>query len=80
MFIVPERLYRTEGGVLVRHGDPAAAFLAFPAGTELSDEEATRHGLVAFFAVKAKDAPENKMVARPADKAGARQPVKEDSP
>lgn len=69
-FIVPERLYKTADGRLVRHNDPEAAFLAFPAGHELSDEEAQRWGVTAFYAaVKARSAPiDNKMAARPADK------------
>jgi hypothetical protein len=69
-FKVPERIYRTDAGLLVRHGDPRAAFLAFPAGYEMSDEEAQRWGVRAFFdGEKARSAPiVNKMAARPADK------------
>ena len=48
MYRVPERLYRTVTGRLVRHGHPEAAFLAFPAGMELSDEEATRTGVLQY--------------------------------
>jgi hypothetical protein len=69
MFKVPERLYRTTDGRLVRHNDPEAAFLAFPAGAELSDEEARRYGVAGFFAEKARAAaPQNKLGARPSDK------------
>lgn len=78
-FKVPERLYRTVTGRLVRHNDPEASFLAFPAGHELSDEEAARHGVTAFYAPApavsvvngstAKPLGEEKMAARPRDKA-----------
>lgn len=81
-FKVPERLYRTEEGRLVRHDDPAAAFLAFPAGHELSDDEARRLGVLAFFGLdktpeKMVAAPQNKMANRPADKSGAATTSKE---
>lgn len=74
MFRVPERLYRTESGRLVRHGDPEAAFLAFPVGHELSDEEAERLGVTAFYeTLKARSVPiDNKMAARPADKSAVK--------
>lgn len=68
MFKVPERLYRTGDGRLVRHGDPAGAFLAFPAGYELSDEEATRLGVRAFYQ-SADLQPAAKMAPRARDKA-----------
>lgn len=83
MFKVTERLYFTEGrDRIVRHGDPAAAYLAFPIGEELSDEEATRHGVTQFYTDQAAKAaalaaiavekngrrPVDKMAARPADK------------
>lgn len=80
-FKVPERLYRTEEGQLVRHGDPSAAFLAFPAGHEMSDEEAVRWGVRAFYDAAAKARPaatvENKMAARPADKGAVKLMTKE---
>jgi hypothetical protein len=72
VFRVPHRLYWVaDRSRLVRHGDPDAAFLAFTAGQELSDEEARRHGLVP---VEEKSQPptENKLGARPADKAAPR--------
>jgi hypothetical protein len=47
MFRVPRRLYWTlDKDRLVEHDDPAAAYLAYPAGEELSPEEARRHGLL----------------------------------
>lgn len=66
MYKVAERVYRTVDGRLVRHGDPAAAFLAYPAGAELSDEEARRSGLLEL-AEKSRR-PEDKMAGRPRDK------------
>lgn len=83
MFQIPERVYRTDDGRLVKHGDPEAAFLAFPEGDELSDEEAKRHGVLEFFGKgkpqaaapeKAAARPVDKMVARPADKSRASSP------
>jgi hypothetical protein len=74
MFKVPERLYRTTGDRFVAHGDPEAAFLAFPAGAELSDEEARRLGVAEYFAEKARATPpQNKMGARPSDKSKSNQ-------
>lgn len=62
MYQVPERLYRTVDGRLTREGDPAAAFLAHPAGEKLSDEEAVRKGVIGFMAGEA-------MRGKPMDKA-----------
>jgi hypothetical protein len=67
MYRVPNRLYRTVDGRLVGHNDPEAAFLAFPAGMELSDEEAQRFGLI-----PPEEKPEEKKTPRPADKMAAR--------
>lgn len=76
VFRVPRRLYWVaDRSRLVPHGDPEAAFLAFPAGAELSDVEARRYGFL-----DAVDAPveaekqhreitRNKMRGRPLDKA-----------
>jgi hypothetical protein len=69
MFKVTRRVYRTTDGRLVGHGDPDAAFLAYAVGDELSDSEARRRGLTAFFGGKAKTKPADKMGARPDDKA-----------
>lgn len=63
---VPERIYRTGDGRLVPHGHLEAAFLAFPEGEELSDEEAARLGVRDF--VKSSRVPHNKMAAPPLDK------------
>ena len=81
-FIVPERLYHDATKTrLLRHNDPEAAFLAFPAGAELSDEEAVRWGVVAFLASEEKSAPQpaHKMAARPQDKSAVRATNKEKS-
>lgn len=68
-YIVPERLYRTVDGRLVRHGDPAAAFLAHPAGEQLSDEEAARKGVLGFMLGEAmRGKPLDKAVTPPGDK------------
>jgi len=75
MFRVPERLYYTaDRSRLVKHGDPTAAFLAFIANQELSDEEALRFGLTQpVVAVETLDnAPVEKQRPRPLDKAAAR--------
>lgn len=73
MFRIPERLYRTADGRLVRHGDPEAAFLAFPEGEQMSEEEAERFGVLAFFGEKNRaEAPRNKQAPRPADKSAVR--------
>ena len=76
MYRVPRRLYWVaDRSRLVPHGHMEAAFLAFPAGMELSMEEARRFGLldtvdtpVAAEKLRAEPA-RNKMRARPADKA-----------
>lgn len=81
-FKVPERLYHDASkSRLLKHGDPDAAFLAVNAGTELSDEEAKRLGVIAFYATeKARSAPvQDKMATRPADKGGATLLTKEKS-
>jgi len=77
-FVIKERLYHTaDKKRLVRHGDLEAAFLAFTPGEELSDVEAQRTGVAAFYAaapipevtaVRQGRTPANKMAARPADK------------
>lgn len=69
---VPERIYRTKDGRLVRHGDPEAAFLAFPEGEELSDEEAKRFGLLEFEKKNRAPQPEEKQAAQPEDKQAAK--------
>lgn len=69
MFVVSERLYRTTDGRIVGHDHPEAAFLAFPTGVELSDDNARRFGVAEFYEEKRRaQAPRDKMRARPADK------------
>lgn len=62
---VPFRVCRTTDGRLVREGDPEAAFLAYPEGEELADEEAKRSGLLELCE------PEPKAAPKPQDKSGA---------
>ena len=79
-FVIKERLYHTaDKSRLVRHGDLDAAFLAFTVGQELTDEEALRFGVIAFYAepvVRQGRTPANKMAARPADKSDTKEIVK----
>jgi hypothetical protein len=57
---------------LVGDGDPDAAILAFPAGTELAESEAVRLGLLTVPAAKIRATPpSNKMGRAPATKAAA---------
>jgi hypothetical protein len=79
IYKVPRRLYWTaDRSRLVEHGDMEAAFLAYPAGEEISMEEARRFGFLDTLDTpvtpeKAVDAAENKMrAARPADKAAGK--------
>lgn len=76
IFKVPRRLYWTaDRSRLVEHDDVEAAFLAYPAGEEISLEEARRFGFLdtPVTPEKAVAAPENKMRgARPADKAAGK--------
>lgn len=76
VYRVPRRLYWVaDRSRLVGHGDPEAAFLAFPPGEELSIEEARRFGLLdtvdtPVSAEKLRGEPlRNKLRGRPADKA-----------
>lgn len=68
MFRVDRHVWRTEDGRLVPHGDPDAAFLAYPAGAEFSDQEAARRGLTELLAGHATQL-DAKAVDKPADKA-----------
>lgn len=43
--IINQRVYVTNDGRYVGEGDPAAAFLAYSAGTEVADREVVRLGL-----------------------------------
>lgn len=46
--IISQRVYLTSDGRYVGHGDPDAAFLAYPVGYEISDRLAEQRGLVQF--------------------------------
>lgn len=73
MFVTDRRVYRTTDGRLVEEDDPRAAFLAYPEGAEVADEEARRVGLAAFAekaGSKARAKLADKAVARPPDKGG----------
>lgn len=73
---VQRRLYWTaDRSRLVAHGDPAGAFLAFPAGAELSMEEARRYGLlepVVDVELMGNTPTPGKQRLRPLDKSGVR--------
>lgn len=82
VFKVPRRLYWTsDRSRLVPHGDAEAAFLAFPAGAELSLEEARRYRILdtldtPVVAEKMVEEPRNKMRGRPpGNKAASLAPV-----
>ena len=67
MFKTDKHLWRTaQGDRLVETGHPDAAFLAYPAGSDIPDDEAARYGL------KSKPKPADKAAAKPADKAVAK--------
>jgi hypothetical protein len=76
VYTVENHIWRTADGDLVEHGNPDAAILAYPAGTEVADDEAKKLGLADVgkakpdtkAAPKAKPAPANKAVDKPADK------------
>jgi hypothetical protein len=74
--IVDKRLYRTADGRLVGEGDPDAAFLAYPAGTEIPDTEAVKEGLLKKAAAK----PADKAAPKPADKAAHAESESEPAP
>jgi hypothetical protein len=62
-YVVRGRWYWTaDKSRLVGEGDPEAAFLAYPAGTEIPDGEAKRVGLPAGAAAKMAPKPQDKMV------------------
>jgi hypothetical protein len=46
--IITRRVYRTNDGRFVGESDPDAAFLAYPAGTEISDRLAEQYGLTSW--------------------------------
>lgn len=76
MFTVADRLYRTASGRLVRESDPAAAFLAYPPGTEVSDEEAKRSGLTEFYRPATEASADEKAAPPAQNKVGATRPNK----
>lgn len=64
------RVYRTADGQLVGEGDPQAAFLAYPVGEDVADDDADAYrALVAGGRAKAAAKPTDKAAAKPADKA-----------
>jgi hypothetical protein len=80
MYKVPRHIWRTTDGRLVPHGHADAAFLAYPAGEELSDHDAKAKGVLAVYpdekkttAKKAVAKPADKAMAKPADKAATTQ-------
>jgi len=66
--IVPEHVYRTSDGTLVKAGHPGAAFLAFAKGDEVGDLEASKNGLEELLT----EPPAPKAAPKPADKSAAR--------
>lgn len=69
VFKVPRHIWRTADDRLVPHGDPDAAFLAYPAGTELLEHDAEAKGLLGVYpAEKAVSKPADKAVSKPSDK------------
>lgn len=55
-----QRIYRTAGGELVAEDDPAAAFLAYPAGEEVASGDEAAVKALAAPADKARRAAANK--------------------
>ena len=49
MYTVPKHIWRTNDGRLVPHGDIEAAFLAYPAGEELTDHDAKEKGVLGVY-------------------------------
>lgn len=69
-YIVPKHIYRTADNRLVPHGDLDAAFLAYPAGTEMTDHEAEQAGVLDVYpATKAVTEHGDKSVTLHGDKA-----------
>lgn len=64
------RIYRTGDGRLVEQNDPDAAYLEYPAGTELSDHAARNLGLAsdAGEGQKKRSKPRDKSRSAPEDK------------
>lgn len=69
MYTVPKHIWRTTDDRLVPHGDLEAAFLAYPAGTEMSDHDAEARGVPDVYPDEEPDAgPEVKSVTEHGDK------------
>jgi hypothetical protein len=60
--------WNTDRSRLVHDGDPDAAYLAYPAGVTISDEEARRVGLLQDPVKKSVRKPADKMMTAPSDK------------
>lgn len=69
MYTVPKHIWRTTDGHLVPHGDLEAAFLAYPAGEELTDHDAKEKGVLGIYPDEEADAdPSTKSVTEHGDK------------
>lgn len=67
MYTVPKHIWRTADGDLVPHGHLEAAFLQYPAGTELTDHDAEENGVLGIYPAEEPD-PEVKSVTGHGDK------------
>lgn len=56
MYTVPKHIWRTVDGHLVPHGHLDAAFLQYPAGTELTDHDAEAKGVLDIYPDEASEA------------------------
>ncbi|MBM7788858.1 hypothetical protein [Tenggerimyces flavus] len=65
---ITEHVWKTVDGRLVPHGHPDAAFLEFPAGTEMGDDRARELGLLVDDAPKSRRPAANKQAAKSEDK------------
>ena len=57
-YVVPRHVWRTVDDRLVLTGHPDAAFLAYPAGTELAESEARTRGILALVGDEPEPDPE----------------------
>lgn len=67
MYTVPKHIWRTAAGDLVPHGHLDAAFLAYAAGTEMTDHDAAASGVLGVYPAEDSD-PELKSVGGHGDK------------
>ncbi len=65
---IPHHIWRTDDGRLVPHGDPEAAFLAYPAGEELTDHDAEARGVLGVYRDESQAGPSAKSVTEHGDK------------